>query len=140
MHGLTTVPGAFAFSLDVRAYEAAVLERVERQMHLTIAEIESRRRVTFKLGGRASAAVGPVDPEITSQLETVAGDLGIASMRLGSPASHDSAAFAAAGVPIAMLFVRNENGSHNPLERMEIDDFLDACTVLARWVGEAAAA
>jgi N-carbamoyl-L-amino-acid hydrolase len=140
MHGLTTVPGAFAFSLDVRAYEAAVLERVERQMHLTIAEIESRRRVTFKLGGRASAAVGPVDPEITSQLETVAGELGIASMRLGSPASHDSAAFAAAGVPIAMLFVRNENGSHNPLERMEIDDFLDACTVLARWVGEAAAA
>jgi N-carbamoyl-L-amino-acid hydrolase len=55
-------------------------------------------------------------------------------MRLGSPASHDSAAFAAAGVPIAMLFVRNEHGSHNPAEAMEMDDFLAACAVLADWV------
>lgn len=134
VHGMTTVPGAFAFSLDVRAYDPAVLERVEQQMLAAIAEIETRRRVTFALGARASAAVGPVDPGITADLEAAAGRHGIPTMRLGSPASHDSAAFAAAGVPIAMLFVRNEHGSHNPLEAMEIDDFLDACTVLADWV------
>lgn len=134
LHGMTTVPGAFAFSLDVRAYDPAVLERIERRMLAVIAEIETRRRVTFELGTRASAAVGPVDPGIADALETAAQRHSIPTMRLGSPASHDSAAFAAAGVPIAMLFVRNEHGSHNPLEAMEIDDFLDACTLLADWV------
>lgn len=133
-HGMTTVPGAFAFSLDVRAYDAAVLERVESRMLAAIREIEARRRVRFELGARASAAVGPVDPGIAAALAAGAQRLGIPAMPLGSPASHDAAAFAAAGVPVAMLFVRNEHGSHNPREAMEIDDFLAACTVLADWV------
>jgi N-carbamoyl-L-amino-acid hydrolase len=115
------------------------LERVEAKMLAAIREIETHRRVTFELGTRASAAVGPVDPGIVAGLEAAAGRQGIATMPLGSPASHDSAAFAAAGVPIAMLFVRNEHGSHNPQEAMEIDDFLAACTVLADWIaGEVA--
>ena len=134
VHGLTTVPGSFAFSLDLRAYDPAVLERVEAKMLAAIGEIEACRRVVFELGARASAAVGLVDPGIVAGLEAAAGRQGIATMPLGSPASHDSAAFAAAGVPIAMLFVRNEHGSHNPHEAMEIDDFLAACTILADWV------
>lgn len=134
VHGLTTVPGSFAFSLDVRAYDPAVLERAEARMLAAVREIEARRRVTFELGARASAAVGPVDPAIVSGLEEAAARQRIATMPLGSPASHDSAAFAAAGVPIAMLFVRNEHGSHNPQEAMEIHDFLAACTILADWV------
>jgi N-carbamoyl-L-amino-acid hydrolase len=27
------------------------------------------------------------------------------------------------GVPTAMIFVRNDNGSHNPEESMSLDDF-----------------
>ena len=103
-------------------------------MMAAIGEIELRRRVTFDLGARASAAVGPVDPGIVSGLEASAAGLGISIMPLGSPASHDAAAFAAAGIPIAMLFVRNEHGSHNPAEAMEIDDFLTACTIVTDWL------
>ena len=33
-----------------------------------------------------------------------------------------------------MLFVRNTNGSHNPREAMEIDDFLQAAAVLTYWL------
>lgn len=134
VHGMTTVPGAFAFSLDVRAYDPAVLQRLERRMLAEVQEIAARRRVTFDLGPRAGAAVGPVDPAIAAGLTAAAARLGIATMPLGSPASHDAAAFAAAGVPVAMLFVRNEHGSHNPDEAMELDDFLAACTILADWV------
>jgi beta-ureidopropionase / N-carbamoyl-L-amino-acid hydrolase len=57
-------------------------------------------------------------------------------MPLGSPANHDAAAFAASGVPIGMLFIRNENGSHNPAEAMEIDDFLAGTSVLTWWLAE----
>jgi N-carbamoyl-L-amino-acid hydrolase len=136
VHGMTTVPGAFEFSLDVRAYDPAVLSDIEARMLAIIREIELRRNVSFDLGRRASASVGVVDPDIIMQMEAAAQDLGIPTMRLGSPASHDAAAFAAAGVPAGMLFVRNEHGSHNPREHMEIDDFLDACAVLARWVAD----
>ena len=52
--------------------------------------------------------------------------------------AHIPAAFAAAGVPMGMVFVRNENGSHNPHEAMETDDFLAATKVLALWLAEAA--
>ena len=55
-------------------------------------------------------------------------------LQLGSPASHDAAAFAAAGVPMGMIFVRNENGSHNPHEAMTMDDFMTGSTLLAQFL------
>lgn len=136
MHGLTTVPGDFHFSLDVRAYDPVVLNQIEARMTSIIADIEVDRRVTFELGKRASAAVGIVDRDIRAALTRGADQLGIPAMPLGSPASHDAAAFAAAGVPVAMLFVRNEHGSHNPFEAMDIDDFLAGTTVMAQWVAD----
>jgi len=136
VHGMTTVPGEFHFSLDVRSSDPALLARLDEQVSGIIRAIETERKVTFELGERASAAVGKVDPDITGAMTKAAERLGIRSMPLGSPASHDAAAFAAAGVPTAMLFVRNEHGSHNPKEHMEIDDFLDACAVLLHWVAQ----
>ena len=35
-----------------------------------------------------------------------------------------------AGVPTAMLFIRNEHGSHNPDEAMTIPDFIEATKLL----------
>jgi N-carbamoyl-L-amino-acid hydrolase len=32
-----------------------------------------------------------------------------------------------------MLFVRNQNGSHNPDEGMRMEDFAAGCGVLMRW-------
>jgi N-carbamoyl-L-amino-acid hydrolase len=134
VHGMTTVPGEFRFSLDVRAYAAHVLADVEARFHAAIADIEQRRRVTFDLGSRAEAGVGEVSPRIYKGLEAAAAALGVQTMPLGSPASHDAAAFAKAGVPMAMLFVRNEHGSHNPDEAMEIDDLLRAVSILTCWL------
>jgi beta-ureidopropionase / N-carbamoyl-L-amino-acid hydrolase len=133
-HGLTIVPGAFHFSLDVRAYDEAVLADLERRVDALIAGIEQRRGVKFHRGAKARAAVGPVDPAITAALIEGAAALGTPVLELGSPASHDAAAFAAAGVPMGMIFVRNENGSHNPREAMTLDDFLAATAVLTHWL------
>ncbi|MDG1273669.1 MAG: Zn-dependent hydrolase, partial [Alphaproteobacteria bacterium] len=44
------------------------------------------------------------------------------------------AAFAAAGVPTQMLFIRNANGSHNPDEAMRISDFMEATRLLTWWL------
>ena len=135
-HGLTTVAGEFRFSLDVRAYDASVLADLEARLMGIIREIEASRHVRFELGARASAEVGLVCPAIRSDLEDAAQRLDISAATIGSPASHDAAAFASAGVPTGMIFVRNENGSHNPNEHMELGDFLDACAVMAAWIAD----
>ncbi len=133
-HGLTIVPGVFSFSLDVRAYDEAILLELEQRVNAIIAGIEQQRGVRFHRGPIARAAVGPADPAIRSALTAAADDLGIATLDIGSPASHDGAAFAACGVPIGMVFVKNRNGSHNPFEAMDINDLLDGTSVLTSWL------
>ena len=133
-HGLTTVPGEFRFSLDMRAYTAEVLSEIEAAFLNAVATVAESRGVTVTLGSRAEAGVGAVSARIHDELAAAAEALGIATRPLGSPASHDAAAFAKAGVPMAMLFVRNANGSHNPNEAMAIDDLLDAVAILTSWL------
>lgn len=133
-HGLTTVPGELEFSLDVRAYDAGTLAGLKREVLELIRQVEQRRKVRFELGKQAEAPVGPCSPRLIRELADVAAGLGIDFDRMVSPASHDAAAFAQAGVPIGMIFVRNRNGSHNPDEHMDIDDFLAGTAVLAGWL------
>ena len=133
-HGLTIVPGSFHFSLDVRAYDEAVLAALDEKVDAIVAGIEQRRGVRFHRGAKARAAVGPADPAIKTGLERSVAVLGIPPMELGSPASHDGAAFAACGIPIGMIFIKNTNGSHNPYEAMTIPDFLDGTSVLTCWL------
>jgi N-carbamoyl-L-amino-acid hydrolase len=133
-HGLTKVPGELAFSLDVRAYRPEVLATMEQHALAIARDITERRRVTFAFGTRAEAPVAICAPEISAGFLAAAAELGISCQTLLSPANHDSAAFADAGVPIGMIFIRNANGSHNPDEAMEIDDFLDGVAILTRWL------
>ena len=135
-HGMTIVPGTFNFSLDVRAYDEAVLAALDSQVDAIIAGIEQRRGVRFHRGQKARAAVGNVDQTMKRALEDGAEKLGIPVLELGSPASHDAAAFGVAGVPMGMIFIRNENGSHNPYEAMAIDDFMAGTTLLTWYLME----
>ena len=137
-HALTKVAGELILSLDVRAYDKVHLSELVLAVHNLAQEIGQRRSVQFELGARTSADVAPSHPEVFAKLTTTAKALRIPTIPLASPASHDTATFTVAGVPSAMLFVRNANGSHNPREAMEIDDFLQGTAVLTGWLaGEA---
>ena len=133
-HALTKVAGELTLSLDVRAYDKAHLSELEGVVIDLARDIGQRCGVRFELGARTSADVAPSHPEVFAKLTTAAEALGIAAMPLASPASHDTASFTVAGVPSAMVFVRNANGSHNPREAMEIDDFLQGAAVLTGWL------
>lgn len=136
LHALTKVPGELRFTLDIRSCDPAALEELEALLHASADAIAQRRGVRFEFGRRTSAAPGVIDPSIRGEFERIATALAVPHRRLESPASHDAAAFAAAGIPTAMLFVRNANGSHNPAEAMRIDDFLLATGILAAWLAE----
>ena len=138
LHAMTKVPGELRFTLDVRSYKSEHLKELEEKTLAIIHSIEQRRGVRFELGKTARAAVGEMNPAICDSFEAIARELTIPTRRLGSPASHDAAAFAEAGVPTAMIFVRNANGSHNPAEAMTIDDFLQATAIMTAWIAAAA--
>lgn len=132
--GLTKVAGQCTFSLDVRAYSESDLEELHEALMRLATEIGEKRNVRFDFGAKTTAEVALVNADVRGQLEDIARDCKLPYICLGSPASHDAAAFAFAGVPMGMIFIRNENGSHNPAEAMEIPDFLDAATVLTCWL------
>jgi N-carbamoyl-L-amino-acid hydrolase len=133
-HALTKVAGLMSLSLDVRAYDKAHLATLEEKVKALARDIEQKRGVRIDLGKRASADVAPSHPGLMADLTRAAETIGVPSMPLASPASHDTATFTVAGVPSCMLFVRNANGSHNPHEAMETADFLDAAAVLTAWL------
>jgi N-carbamoyl-L-amino-acid hydrolase len=84
-----------------------------------------------------TSRAAPMDAGIQAGLATAADALGIRHLAMASGAGHDAAAFAMAGIPAGMIFVRNQNGSHNPKEAMRMEDFAQACAVVTRWTSEA---
>ena len=138
-HALTKVSGHVELSLDMRSTDPALVKALEGAFESIVREIATERGVEIDLGARTRAEAGVMDPAITLALREGATALGIDRMDLPSPAGHDAAAFAAAGVPTAMIFVRNDKGSHNPDERMEITDFMDGTSVLGWWLARNAA-
>ncbi|MDX8495124.1 Zn-dependent hydrolase [Mesorhizobium sp. VK22B] len=135
-HGGSRVLGELGFTLDVRSAEAAVLERIEARLHEIFAEVGARRGVTFETGPRFTWEPATMSPALIARLDRAATELRMRAPHVPSGAGHDAATFAGAGIPTAMLFVRNENGSHNPHEAMEIADLDQAIRLLRHFVTE----
>jgi beta-ureidopropionase / N-carbamoyl-L-amino-acid hydrolase len=133
-HALTKISGEVSFSLDVRSVDPELLSELEKRVHIIANDIAGHHGVQFELGVATRAAIGTVTPSILASFEVGASELRIPTRLIASGASHDAAAFAHAGIPMGMLFVRNANGSHNPFEKMEIADLLQAARLLTWWL------
>jgi beta-ureidopropionase / N-carbamoyl-L-amino-acid hydrolase len=130
VHTMTKIPGEVWFTLDVRSEDNAVLLTLDRELRRMAEEIGTRRGVGIELGPCTNALPGPIDRAQRDRLEALARTLGIAAIPLASGAGHDAAVFANCGVPTAMIFVRNQHGSHNPDEAMELADFAQGLRLL----------
>lgn len=134
--GFTKIAGEAHFQLDVRSVDLRACDAVFEVLHGKIAEIEARRGVTFDLGPETGSRASPMDAGVQAGLRRAAAALGVRTLHMASGGGHDAAAFAQAGVPAGMLFVRNQNGSHNPKEAMRMEDFTAACAVSQRFAVE----
>ncbi|MCV3273460.1 hydantoinase/carbamoylase family amidase [Roseobacter sinensis] len=132
-HGITKVPGRLTFTIDVRSQDDAVLDRFEQDLQTRAAEIAQKRGVHIDLGHHTQAVAAPMSTEIQQSLRAAAQSCGVPHMDLASGGGHDCATFASQGIPSGMLFIRNRNGSHNPDEHMDFEDFAAACDVLFAW-------
>lgn len=133
-HEITVVAGDFTFSIDLRACDADHLAALERRFHDILDATAVRRGVTIDRGPRNAAPIGPCDAALQAALTAAAARAGIATLPLGSPASHDAANFAAQGIPTGLLLIRNANGSHNPHEAMDTADLMAAAATFAEYL------
>ncbi|MBG0777147.1 MAG: Zn-dependent hydrolase [Desulfovibrionaceae bacterium] len=136
-HAMTRIPGEAAFTFEARSQHAATLSAVEALLHSECATLEQDRRVRFVFDAPVRTAPARLDQGVTDSLLHACAELGLPTEAVPSGAGHDAAVFANQGIPSGMLFVRNEHGSHNPDEAMDLDDFLAGVAVLDRTLSEA---
>jgi N-carbamoyl-L-amino-acid hydrolase len=136
--GFTKIAGEARFELDVRSLDPACVDAVFQALHAQVARIEARRGVRFELGPESGSAATPMDAGVRAGLAEAARAAGVVARDMPSGGGHDAVAFAQAGVPAGMLFVRNQGGSHSFREAMRMEDFAAACRVMAAWVAAAA--
>ena len=137
VHAFAKIPGEVRFCLDVRSTDPAVLDRIEAALGEIVARIEAARGVRFALGERTGSTPVPMSAALVEAAHAQAARLGIACRTMVSGAGHDTAVLAGQGVPSTMVFVRNQNGSHNPDEAMRVEDLCAAASLVAHLVAGA---
>jgi beta-ureidopropionase / N-carbamoyl-L-amino-acid hydrolase len=119
MHGPSKIAGETRFVLDVRSLSQATMDAVAAEARSAAARIAAAYRVDIDLGATSDSPAAVMDGRLRSRL------MGLLDQPFEMPsgAGHDAAVFCKVGIPSAMIFVRNENGSHNPDEAMALEDF-----------------
>jgi beta-ureidopropionase / N-carbamoyl-L-amino-acid hydrolase len=138
-HAIARIPGNLRFSFELRSQSKETLEAFYDLFLSECRLIGEERGVEFKLDRRIESDPAVMDPEWIKRLRAITRALGLPDEEIPSGAGHDAAIFANEGIPSAMIFVRNEHGSHNPDEAMALDDFAAAVAVMRNALKEAAA-
>jgi len=123
-HSISRIPGQVEFSFEARSQSRDTLETFYRLMRDECAGVERERGVRFDFDRRLQSEPALMDKRVCGLLAEACAAQDIPFERMPSGAGHDASLFANAGIPSGMLFVRNQNGSHNPHEAMEMDDFM----------------
>lgn len=131
LHAMTKVAGEVRFSINIGAVLKDTQDAARSHLFRLVKRIEEERNVSFDLGKEVGTVPTPLDARLIGLLESTALVMGIATHRMPT-VGHDTAMFARAGIPVAMILVRNANGSHNPAEALERDHFADGVRLLAQ--------
>lgn len=127
-NGINAIPAHVTAHLDARGTDVAAV-------HSTVATITA---AVEQRGGTVhetswTGATG-FNTDLVARVARSAGDH---APQLDTGAGHDAGILAHAGIPTAMLFVRNPTGiSHSPGEHAAIEDCHEGVRVLARVAGD----
>ena len=119
MHGPSKIAGETHFVLDLRSLSDATMEIVAAEARTAAGRIGTEYGVQFDLGATSDSPAAVMDRRLRAKLMALLEQ----PFEMASGAGHDAAVFSKVGIPSAMIFVRNEYGSHNPDEAMSMDDF-----------------
>jgi N-carbamoyl-L-amino-acid hydrolase len=135
-HSVSRIPGSLIFSLDIRSQSVDTMKEFYQLIRAECDAIGQERGVQFIFDRTLESSPAIMDPRWCESLLDMSQSLGLPRQLIPSGAGHDAVVFAAAGIPSAMIFIRNDHGSHNPAEAMDIDDFLDGVELMYRAIQE----
>lgn len=130
LHAMTKVPGEVAFTVNIGASVESTLIYAKQFLHDAVVEIEQRRGVRIELGADVGSRPAPLNAGLMATMEKSAAALGLPSLRMPT-VGHDAGMFEQAGIPSAVLLVRNAHGSHNANEAMTRNDYAAAVRTMA---------
>lgn len=131
-HAVSRVPGRVSFAIEYRSQDKKTIDSFSKLLETECQQVGEKRGVEFDFGPLVSTEPARMSDPLIALAEAQAQTAGIDYEVMPSGAGHDTAVFSNAGVPATMIFVRNDKGSHNPEERMEMTDFISATEVLSR--------
>jgi N-carbamoyl-L-amino-acid hydrolase len=134
-HALSRIPDTVSFGFEIRSQSQDTIDSIYALFRSECDAVAAERGVTFAFDDRIVAEPATMDARTIAMLVQAARDIGLPAETIASGAGHDAAIFANAGIPSGMIFVRNQNGSHNPYEAMELDDFMDGVNLMYAAVG-----
>ena len=137
-HAVSRVPGQVTFAIEFRSQDKKTIENFSKILVTECEKIGGERGVCFDLGDAVSSAPAKMSGNMVALVEGEAQAAGLDYEIMPSGAGHDTAVFANAGVPATMIFVRNDKGSHNPHEAMDMADFARGTDLLTRSMIKAA--
>ena len=137
-HAVSRVPGKVTFAIEFRSQDKKTIENFSKILVTECEKIGGERGVCFDLGDAVSSAPAKMSGKMVALVEGEAQAAGLDYEIMPSGAGHDTAVFANAGVPATMIFVRNDKGSHNPHEAMDMADFARGTDLLTRSMIKAA--
>ncbi len=129
-NGTNAVPSRVTAWLDARASSTASLEELVETVDRQARERAGRDGTTVTVTAESVSGEVTFDAELAARLASghAEGDWPV----IPTAAGHDAGVLAAAGIPTAMLFVRNPTGvSHSPAEHAETADCLVGVSALA---------
>ncbi len=133
---MSRIPGEILFSFESRSQDIATLDALESLLRSECKTIERERGVHFEFDDVIKSNPAECNQEVVKKLLDASESLGFSRVSMASGATHDAAIFSNQGVKTGMIFVRNDKGSHNPEERMEIKDFMKSVSTLNRFIND----
>jgi len=127
-NGTNAVPSHVTAWLDARAESDAALARLVGEIERQATERAERDGTTVAVTAESVSGEVAFDPALRDELAARLGGVPV----LPTQAGHDAGILQDAGIPTAMLFVRNPSGvSHSPYESAETADCLAGVEALA---------
>ena len=126
-NGTNAVPSRVTAWLDARAESSVALESLLGEVERQAQDRAVRDGTSLTVTAESVSPEVAFDPDLAARLAAPHGWPVIPTM-----AGHDAGVLSAAGIPTAMLFVRNPTGvSHSPDEHADTADCLAGVTALA---------
>jgi N-carbamoyl-L-amino-acid hydrolase len=124
-NAVSVIADELSFTLEVRSGTAEGLRQIQ--------DLCAQYAVKYEIELGDCQRTEPVELDRAVQedlIRSVYQATGVDGHVMPSGAGHDAAVFQQNKIPTGMIFIRNDHGSHNPRESMDMSDFLLAVDVL----------